>query len=153
MAEHDLSKRIIAYLDRHLSFPLLTHLVETHLFPAEQVTQAQYELARGTNMFDYAVTLFQQIHPDQQVPPGALLHHLVGITFSLILNPEFEEKKQNAVSTHERLQQEALAVLNVIENPDVAQALRQDKNQNLQFLKDNYNVCRATPPSGQPSIH
>ncbi|KAF7768696.1 hypothetical protein Agabi119p4_7939 [Agaricus bisporus var. burnettii] len=125
MAEHDLSKRIIAYLDRHLSFPLLTHLVETHLFPAEQVTQAQYELARGTNMFDYAVTLFQQIHPDQQVPP------------------EFEEKKQNAVSTHERLQQEALAVLNVIENPDVAQALRQDKNQNLQFLKDNYNLTLA----------
>lgn len=44
------------------------------------------------------------------------------------------------VSTHERLQQEAQAVLDVIENPDVAQALRQDKNQNLQYLKDNYNV-------------
>ncbi|KAJ3735871.1 eukaryotic translation initiation factor 3 subunit 6 [Lentinula guzmanii] len=28
----------------------------------------------------------------------------------------------------------------VIENPDVAQALRQDKNQNLQYLKDNYNL-------------
>lgn len=53
---------------------------------------------------------------------------------------EFEEKRENAVSTHERLQQEAQAVLDVIENPDVAQALRQDKNQNLQYLKDNYNV-------------
>lgn len=28
----------------------------------------------------------------------------------------------------------------MIENPDVAQALRQDKNQNLQYLKDNYNL-------------
>jgi translation initiation factor 3 subunit E len=28
----------------------------------------------------------------------------------------------------------------VIENPDVAQALRQDKNQNLTYLKDNYGV-------------
>jgi translation initiation factor 3 subunit E len=44
------------------------------------------------------------------------------------------------VSTNERLQQEAQAVLDVIENPDVAQALRQDKSQNLQYLKDNYNV-------------
>jgi eIF3 subunit 6 N terminal domain len=44
------------------------------------------------------------------------------------------------VSTNERLQQEAQAVLDVIENPDVAQALRQDKNQNLQYLKENYNV-------------
>jgi translation initiation factor 3 subunit E len=41
---------------------------------------------------------------------------------------------------NEKLQQEAQAVLDVIANPDVAQALRQDKNQNLQYLKDNYNV-------------
>jgi translation initiation factor 3 subunit E len=53
---------------------------------------------------------------------------------------EFDLKRQNAVSTNERLQFEAQAVLDVIENPDVAQALRQDKNQNLHYLKDNYNV-------------
>lgn len=45
---------------------------------------------------------------------------------------------------NERLQQEAQAVLNVIENPEVAQALRQDKNQNLQYLKENYGVCTFT---------
>ncbi|KAF8074140.1 eIF3 subunit 6 N terminal domain-containing protein [Lyophyllum atratum] len=122
MAEHDLSKTIIPYLDRHLSFPLLAHLVDISLFPVEEVQAAQYELAKGTNMFDYAVSLFEQIHPDQEVPA------------------EFDEKRTNAVSTHERLQQEAQAVLDVIENPDVAQALRQDKNQNLQYLKDNYNL-------------
>lgn len=54
---------------------------------------------------------------------------------------EFDQKRESAVSTHQRLQDEAQAVLDVIENPDVAQALRQDKNQNLQYLKDNYNVC------------
>jgi hypothetical protein len=53
---------------------------------------------------------------------------------------EFSGKREKAVSTNERLQLEAQAVLDVIENPDVAQALRQDKNQNLQYLKDNYNV-------------
>lgn len=57
---------------------------------------------------------------------------------------EFNEKRQNAVSTNDRLQQEAQAVLDVINNPDVAQALRQDKNQNLQYLKDNYNVRTRT---------
>ncbi|KAE9396627.1 eukaryotic translation initiation factor 3 subunit 6 [Gymnopus androsaceus JB14] len=122
MAEYDLSKTIIPYLDRHLSFPLLAHLVETGVFSADEVTVAQYELAKGTNMFDYAATLFEQIYPNQEVPK------------------EFDEKRENAVSTNERLQQEAQAVLDVIENPDVAQALRQDKNQNLQYLKDNYNL-------------
>ncbi|KAG6910089.1 hypothetical protein DXG01_013141 [Tephrocybe rancida] len=122
MAEHDLSKTIIPYLDRHLSFPLLAHLADTSLFPVKDVTAAQYELAKGTNMFDYAVNLFEQVYPDEEVPA------------------DFDVKRENAVSTHERLQQEAQAVLDVIENPDVAQALRQDKNQNLQYLKDNYNL-------------
>ena len=44
------------------------------------------------------------------------------------------------MAINEHLQQEAQAVLDVIENPDVAQALRQDKNQNLTYLKDNYGV-------------
>ncbi|EPQ51138.1 eukaryotic translation initiation factor 3, subunit 6 [Gloeophyllum trabeum ATCC 11539] len=122
MAEYDLTNTIVPYLDRHLAFPLLTHLVETGLFPPEDVAAAQYELAKGTNMVDYAVSLFQQLHPDEEVPA------------------EFAQKRENAVSTNERLQQEAQAVLDVIENPEVAQALRQDKMQNLQYLKEHYNV-------------
>ncbi|KAG5723633.1 Eukaryotic translation initiation factor 3 subunit E [Termitomyces sp. T112] len=122
MTEYDLSKTIIPYLDRHLSFPLLAHLADAKLFSDKEVTAAQYELAKGTNMFDYAVNLFKQLFPDQEVPA------------------EFDEKRQIAVSTNERLQQEAQAVQDVIENPDVAQALRQDKNQNLLYLKDNYNL-------------
>ncbi|KAF9525591.1 eukaryotic translation initiation factor 3 subunit 6 [Crepidotus variabilis] len=122
MAEYDLSKTIIPYLDRHLVFPLLAHLAEISTFPPEEVQVAQYELAKGTNMFDYAVSLFKEINPDKEVPS------------------DFDHKRQNAVSTNERLQLEAQAVLDVIENPDVAQALRQDKNQNLIYLKDNYGL-------------
>jgi translation initiation factor 3 subunit E len=73
MAEYDLSKTIIPYLDRHLAFPLLAHLVETSLFPVEQVQAAQYELAKGTNMLDYAVSLFQQLQPDEEIPEGVSL--------------------------------------------------------------------------------
>ncbi|KAF7974467.1 hypothetical protein HWV62_12110 [Athelia sp. TMB] len=47
-------------------------------------------------------------------------------------------KRENAVSTNERLQQEAQAVLDVIEHPDVAQASRLDQAQ--KYLKDNYNM-------------
>ncbi|TFY54612.1 hypothetical protein EVG20_g9633, partial [Dentipellis fragilis] len=122
MADFDLTKTIIPYLDRHLAFPLLTHLADTELFKGTDVQTAQYELAKGTNMVDYAVNLFEQLNPDTEIPE------------------EFAAKREKAVSTNEQLQQEAQAVLDVIENPDVAQALRQDKNQNLQYLKDNYNL-------------
>ncbi|EAU82264.1 eukaryotic translation initiation factor 3 subunit 6 [Coprinopsis cinerea okayama7 len=122
MAEHDLTKTIIPYLDRHLAFPLLAHLAELSIFTDRDVQIAQYELVKGTNMYDYSAQLFKSIYPDQEVPA------------------EFEEARKNALSTHERLQQEAQAVFDVIENPEVAQALRQDKIQNLQYLKDNYNL-------------
>ena len=78
MAQYDLSKTLIPYLDRHLSFPLLAHLGETGLFPAKEVTVAQYELAKGTNMFDYAKGLFEGIYPGETVPAGACsVVHLV----------------------------------------------------------------------------
>ncbi|TCD65957.1 eukaryotic translation initiation factor 3 subunit E [Steccherinum ochraceum] len=122
MADYDLTQTIIPYCDRHLVFPLLAHLAESDLFPQEQVQIAQYELAKGTNMVDYAVTLFQGVYPDEEIPP------------------EFSGKREKAVSENERLQEEAQTVLNVIENPEVAQALRQDKIQNLAYLKEKHNV-------------
>ena len=70
MAEYDLTQTIIPYCDRHLVFPLLAHLVENELFPSAQVQAAQYELAKGTNMVDYAVSLFEQLHPNEEVPSG-----------------------------------------------------------------------------------
>ncbi|KZP07700.1 hypothetical protein FIBSPDRAFT_1052820 [Athelia psychrophila] len=102
MAEYDVHKTIIPYLDRHLAFPLLNHLAELAISPVADVQAAQYELAK-----------------------------------------EFAVKRETALSTNERLQQEAQAVLDVIENPDVAQALRHDKAQNLQYLKDNYDLTPA----------
>ncbi|KIP06870.1 hypothetical protein PHLGIDRAFT_106524 [Phlebiopsis gigantea 11061_1 CR5-6] len=122
MAEYDLTQTIIPYCDRHLVFPLLAHLADNEVFPSKQVHAAQYELAKGTNMVDYAVSLFRELYPDQEVPS------------------EFSGNRENAVHTNERLQQEAQAVLNVIENPEVAQALKQDKNQNLTYLKEHYGV-------------
>ena len=85
MAEYDLSKTIIPYLDRHLSFPLLAHLAEISIFPVEEVHVAQYELARGTNMFDYAVSLFEQIYPGKQIPPGDELYYFLLVTVYVLI--------------------------------------------------------------------
>ena len=71
MAEYDLTQTIIPYCDRHLVFPLLAHLAENELFEPEQVQNAQYELAKGTNMVDYAASLFEQLHPGDEPPAGA----------------------------------------------------------------------------------
>jgi eIF3 subunit 6 N terminal domain len=72
MAEYDISQKLIPFMDRHLAFPVLAHLSELSLFPEEDVRFAQYELARGTNMVDFTLDLFQQLYPDQDPPPGCL---------------------------------------------------------------------------------
>ncbi|KAH6874494.1 eukaryotic translation initiation factor 3 subunit 6 [Coprinopsis sp. MPI-PUGE-AT-0042] len=110
MAETDLTKTILPLLDRHLGYFLLDHLTGRPIFNDQDVKMAQYELVKGTEMYDFAGQLFKSVWPDKDVPS------------------EFEGKKQEA------------AVQDVIENPDVAQSLRQDKNQNLAYLKDNYGV-------------
>ena len=86
MAEYDLTKTIIPYLDRHLAFPLLAHLSETELFPVDQVRAAQYELAKGTNMVDYSVSLFEQLHPDQEIPKGNSSASLIERSFTFPKN-------------------------------------------------------------------
>lgn len=63
-----------------MAFPLLAHLGETQLFPEDQVREAQYELTKGTNMVDYAVSLFEQLHPDQEIPTGPTLSFEVLVT-------------------------------------------------------------------------
>ena len=71
MAEYDLLMAIIPYLNRHLSFPLL-QARSTSLFPTDDVIAAQHALAKGTNMFDYASNLFEQIYQGEKVHSGGL---------------------------------------------------------------------------------
>ncbi|CAG7846791.1 Eukaryotic translation initiation factor 3 subunit E {ECO:0000255/HAMAP-Rule:MF_03004} Short=eIF3e {ECO:0000255/HAMAP-Rule:MF_03004} [Serendipita indica DSM 11827] len=122
MAEYDITEKLIPFIDKHLAFPVLTHLLETALFPEEDVRAAQYELAKTTNMVDFTVQLFQQLYPDEEIPQ------------------EFADKRDQALQKAEQLETDAQVVLEVIEREEVAQALRQDKIQNLHYLKENYNL-------------
>ncbi len=97
MAEYDLTKTIIPYLDRHLVFPLLTHLQENGSFGQDQVAAAQYELAKGTNMVDYIVSLYELLNPDSEVPEGE--KWLVSLPFC----PRSDtESKQNLLPNEKR---------------------------------------------------
>jgi hypothetical protein len=58
MAEYDLSKTIIPYLDRHLSFPLLAHLEEIQIFPVEEVHVANMSLQEAQTCL---ITLYRSL--------------------------------------------------------------------------------------------
>lgn len=78
MAEHDLSKTIIPYLDRHLAFPLLSNSPSSPSSRSPMCKPPIYELVKGTNMLDYAVSMFEQLNPDTPVLHAKLSSSLVG---------------------------------------------------------------------------
>ena len=122
MADTDLTSTILKYTDRHLGLPLLQHLATLDLFKQDDLAKAMYELAKGTSMVDYALQLHEQAYPDEAAPT------------------ELEERRKDTEAQNERLASEVETVLNVIEDPTVADSLKQDKAQNLQWLEEHYKV-------------
>ncbi|KAK3824782.1 MAG: eIF3 subunit 6 N terminal domain-containing protein [Benniella sp.] len=123
--QHDLTYKMIRYLDLHLVFPLLEFLEINELFyTPTSLLQARYELSLKTNMVDFIDKLHGELE-DAGVTPASI---------------ELPKKREEILEQLEAAQSEARKVLDVIENPDVVAALRQDKLQNLQFLKDNYGI-------------
>ncbi|KAI1303225.1 eukaryotic translation initiation factor 3 subunit E [Mortierella claussenii] len=122
MSQYDLTARMIPFLDLHLVFPLLEFLEIEELYTPATLLEARYELALKTNMIDFIEKLDGELK-DAGVTPAA---------------GELVKRREDILEQLQNSQSEAQKVLDVIENPDVIAALRQDKLQNLQFLKDNY---------------
>lgn len=70
MAQYDLTKKILPYLDRHLGFPLLLNPSLSELYKPSEVQSATYELAKTTDLVDFALNLYEQLHPGEPAPPG-----------------------------------------------------------------------------------
>lgn len=65
--EYDLTQTISKYLDKHLVFPLLEFLSQKQLYDASEIEAAKLELIEKTNMVDYAVDIYQQLHQTSEV--------------------------------------------------------------------------------------
>ena len=120
MAEYDLSKTTIPFLDCCLAFPLLTLLFETSLFPPNEVIAALPRVPTCMTTLHRCSSRFIQGRRSLQV---MYLFKSSGANSNVPIAVEFDEKQTNAVSTNERLRLEAQAVLDIIENPDVAYVL------------------------------
>lgn len=118
------------YLDRHLALPLLAHLAEQDppLFPPDDIHKAQYQLAKGTNLIDYAEQLASQVK------------HLPDVSEADF--PNFDQLRQSAIEKTEALQQSAAPVLRVIEDPAVVDRLKGavDKLRNMDLLEKEYGL-------------
>ena len=74
-------------------------------------------------MTDYTANLWKEIHDSDEIPA------------------EFAQKREHVLETLQKLEEDSQKVLSVLEDQEVVSALRQDKTQNLQYLKEHHGVC------------
>lgn len=85
-------------------------------------------------MVDYTESLHDQAFPGQSAPK------------------ELQKQREDAIAMNARLEGEVETVLAVITDENVASALRQDKESNLEWLRSNYNVsCISKQNLGESS--
>ncbi|KAJ2810203.1 eukaryotic translation initiation factor 3 subunit E, partial [Coemansia furcata] len=120
MAEYDLTMRMVQSLDRQLVYPLLDFVSAKQVYKAEDILRAKFELLSHTNMVDFTGQLYEQIHGTAELPA------------------EFATKREEVIQKLEEGEQKTEHIREVIENPEVAGLLRQDKLQNMKLLRDNY---------------
>jgi translation initiation factor 3 subunit E len=92
------------------------------MYPAKELMQAKYDLLKPTNMTDYTANLWKEIHDSDEIPV------------------EFTQKREHVLATLQKLEEDSQKVLGVLEDQEVVSALRQDKTQNLQYLKEHHGV-------------
>ncbi|KAJ2612374.1 eukaryotic translation initiation factor 3 subunit E [Coemansia sp. RSA 1365] len=120
MAQYDLTTRMIPSLDRQLVFPLLEFLSTKDVYKAEDVLKAKVELLSSTGMVDYTGELYKQLHDVDDLPA------------------DFDKKREEVIEKLLESEMKTKHIREVIENPEVAGSLRQDKLQNMKLLHENY---------------
>lgn len=113
---------VLQHLDRHLIYPILDFYQTNGLYSQQDMTQAKFDLLHDTNMPGHCAELYKQINNTDQAPGT------------------FAEKQESIDRELAELETDSQKVLEVLEKPDLASSLRQDKSQNLVFLRDSYGI-------------
>ncbi|GAA6005391.1 eukaryotic translation initiation factor 3 subunit E [Rhodotorula paludigena] len=121
--------RMLPHLDRQLVLPLLDFLESREKYAHDDVLRAKIDLLGDgkTNMVTFVESLKRELEgkDEGEEVEGAA---------------EFRKREQEVVKSLNELQAQAKEVMDIISNPEVVSALRQDKQHNLTYLKENHGV-------------
>lgn len=119
---YDLTHKVGAYLDRHLVFPLLEFLQTQAIYPEAEILQAKIDLLQKTNMVDFAMDIYQNLH-GVDTPSQELI-----------------DRRTEVVAKLKDLQSSAEKVVSFLTNPALVKKLRSDKAANLEMLSKEHTI-------------
>lgn len=123
MAEYDLTQKIGQYLDRHLVFPLLEFLSAKQIYDEADMLKGKLELLSNTNMVDFAMDVFKQLYPEEDVPNT------------------LRDKRSTVVAQLKKLQSETEPIIKIFENQTVVEQIEstRDGRDLFQYLEKEHN--------------
>jgi translation initiation factor 3 subunit E len=113
----DVFPKMAPYFDKHLLFPLLNNLNDS-----PEKDKAIFTLLKDSAMVDFLGELDAKIK-GADAP-----------------TPEYTQKRQAAIDKRESLAQQSEKMLNLLDDEEVINNLRGDKEANFNYLKTTYEV-------------
>jgi translation initiation factor 3 subunit E len=117
MSKYDLMPTFARFLDPQLSFALLEFASTSGVYDPKDVTAAQIDLLRGTNMVDYAIELYNNLHGKSE-PSKELL-----------------ARREAVLEKLPRLQHEAKPIMDIITKDENVAMLKADRASNNAYLQ------------------
>jgi len=125
MADWELTSKLGPFLDRHLVIPLLEFLSMNGkgIYDETDLLRGKLELLSNTNMIDFAMDVYKNLYPDQEVPK------------------ELIEKRPKVVERFEELQKQTVPIQEIFTDQDVSHQLQnsRDTKQLIDYLVEKHN--------------
>lgn len=121
MADHDLTPKLIKYMDRHQVLNLLTFLEEKNIYKMEDILKSKLDLVSKTKMVDTAAEIYKMLNKTKKVPK------------------ETEELRKKVVADLEK-DNTSKGLLGVLRQEDLVMKLKEEQNFHMEYLAAEYDV-------------
>eukprot|EP00892_Ulva_mutabilis_P009997 jgi/Ulvmu1/736/UM010_0109.1 len=122
MATYDLIPTMTKYLDPQLAFALLEFIRARAIYKDTDVLEAQIKLLKATNMVEFTMELYNELHGANAAPK------------------EMEERRVAVIQRVTELQENSQRMIAVIADQSMVQNLKADRNLNNAFLKESFGI-------------
>ncbi|PRP81608.1 hypothetical protein PROFUN_01115 [Planoprotostelium fungivorum] len=142
MADHDLSQKLIGFLDPHMGILLLEFLdlkstpsipKQVPVYSKEEILKAKIALLEKTNMVDFQMEVFNKLLQETDTAPPEEEQKRMAQRKEIIVNQIKQFKTE-----------EKPAILRLLKDRNLVAQLKEEKNFNLEYLKQHYDIDPRT---------
>jgi len=134
MAEHDLSQKLMQFMDPHMGLLLLefldmkrvkpTHEAQVPIYTHEGILEAKIALLNKTNMVDFQMDIYKELHQTDKVPA------------------EMDQRRETVVNQIRQYKsEEKPTILRFLKDKELVHQLKEEKNFTLEKLKADYDIA------------